>query len=295
MSNGKMLPAPIQPFNFDEFEIRTVEKNGEFYFIGKDVCKVFGDSDHNRSLSRLDEDEKLKQYVPTPSGNQEMITINESGLYSLLFNMQPQKAHIGFDKKIEERLSLLKSFKRWVTHVVLPSIRKTGTYDVATQSYLNLSEEDRAIAYFQDRKKIKALEMQAIEDEPKIQAFDDFINNEDWVELKVVSNLLVPKQIIVNGQIKKIGRNLLIRYLTVKGELCKKQEKYVLPTQEYINREYYKAATESTGIGNVYYTVVSPKGIEHIRQILKADGIIIGANLNTKQKKLYEDLFRNEV
>ena len=118
-------------FNNEQFgDIRTVIINGEPWFVGKDICEAFGDTNYRRSLRRLDDEEKGVSQITTPGGNQDMAIINESGLYSLLFYMQPQKAKgvSQNDQAIADRIDLLKRFKRWVTSEVLPSIRKTGSY-----------------------------------------------------------------------------------------------------------------------------------------------------------------------
>ena len=121
----------LQIFNSSEFgQIRTVIIDNEPWFVGKDVCEVFGDTNHKRSLSRIDDDEKGVSQIDTPGGKQNMTVINESGLYALLFQMQPQKAKgvSQNDNLIEERIEKLHRFKRWITHEVLPSIRKHGIY-----------------------------------------------------------------------------------------------------------------------------------------------------------------------
>ncbi len=119
----------IEIFKNEEFgEIRTVLINGEPWFVGKDVCKAFGDTNYRRSLARVDDDEKGVSQITTLGGTQNMTIVNESGLYSILFYMQPQKAKgvSQNDSLIEERITKLKRFKHWVTSEVLPAIRKTG-------------------------------------------------------------------------------------------------------------------------------------------------------------------------
>ena len=121
-------------------EIRTLLINDEPWFVGKDVCQAFGDTNYRRSLSSVDEDDKGVSQIATPGGKQNMTIINESGLYTLLFQMQPQKAKgvSQNDTLIEERIQKLHDFKRWVTAEVLPSIRKTGGYVNPSQSDLFL-------------------------------------------------------------------------------------------------------------------------------------------------------------
>ncbi|MEJ9158818.1 Bro-N domain-containing protein, partial [Bacillus cereus] len=97
-------------------------------FVAKDVCDAFGDTNYRRSLSRLDEDEKGVSQIATPGGKQKMTVVNESGLYSLLFYMQPKKGVSQNEHLAAEREQKLKKFKKWVTSEVLPTIRKHGAY-----------------------------------------------------------------------------------------------------------------------------------------------------------------------
>ena len=105
----------LQIFNSPEFgEIRATEIDGEPWFAGKDIAKALGYNNTKDALARhVDSEDKRGSRIPTPSGEQEMTIINESGVYSLIFSSRLEKA---------------KEFKRWVTSVVLPSIRKHGAY-----------------------------------------------------------------------------------------------------------------------------------------------------------------------
>lgn len=108
----------IQIFNNPEFgEIRTVIIDGEPWFVGRDVCKALGYADVKAGTRKnVDDEDKRVRPVDTPSGNQNMTIINESGLYSLIFGSKLESA---------------KKFKKWVTSEVLPTIRKTGAYGQA--------------------------------------------------------------------------------------------------------------------------------------------------------------------
>ena len=93
--------------------VRIVEKDGEPWFVARDVCKVLEITKVDSAIRNLDADEKGAHTVSTPGGNQEMTIVSEAGLYSLILRSRKPEA---------------KAFKRWVTHEVLPSIRKTGAY-----------------------------------------------------------------------------------------------------------------------------------------------------------------------
>lgn len=115
-------------------ELRTVEIDGEPWFVGKDVCIIFNDTNHNRSLGRIDsEDKKILPLKDSLGRTQKATFINESGLYALLFAMQPQKANNdgvsdAYPIEVQTRIQKLHDFKHWVTSEVLPSIRKNGAY-----------------------------------------------------------------------------------------------------------------------------------------------------------------------
>ncbi|HCV8992327.1 TPA: BRO family protein [Staphylococcus aureus] len=106
----------LQTFNFEELPVRTLEVDGEPYFIGKDVADVLGYTNSRKALSdHVDEEDKLTSRIVTAGQNRNVTIINESGLYSLIFSSKLENA---------------KRFKRWVTSEVLPTLRKTGAYQV---------------------------------------------------------------------------------------------------------------------------------------------------------------------
>ena len=122
--------------NADFDEVRIVTVNGDPWFVGRDVCKAFGDKNPNRSLGRVEDKDKMIMPLTDSLGRaQKAIFVNESGLYSLLFSMQPERTnHSGepyaYPIEVQERIEKVREFKRWVTHDVLPSIRKHGVYAV---------------------------------------------------------------------------------------------------------------------------------------------------------------------
>ena len=118
----------IIPFKFDDLILRTfADERGEPWFVADDVCEAIAHSDTSTAVRRLDDDEKGTNIVCTPSGDQKMLVINESGLYSLILTSRKPEA---------------KRFKKWVTSDVLPSIRKTGSYTAASQPQPAAIEQD---------------------------------------------------------------------------------------------------------------------------------------------------------
>lgn len=106
------MTLPIQ-YAFEGTEVRVVMINGEPWFVAADVCQALAISNNRDAVARLDDDERGVATTDTPSGPQEMGIINEAGLYSLILRSRKAEA---------------KRFKRWVTHEVLPALRKHGAY-----------------------------------------------------------------------------------------------------------------------------------------------------------------------
>lgn len=114
-------------------EVRTVLRDGEPWFVAADVCKALELGNVSRAVERLDDDEKGITPIHTLGGEQEMLIVNEPGLYTLILGSRKPEA---------------KAFKRWITHDVLPSIRKQGYYSM-------IKDED-LIAIISERRKENA-------------------------------------------------------------------------------------------------------------------------------------------
>ena len=114
----------LQIFQNNVFgQVRVVEQDGEPWFVAKDVCNCLELSNSRKALSRLDDDEKGVTLSDTLGGKQEMATVNEYGLYSLVLSSRKPEA---------------KEFKRWITHEVIPSIRKYGSFNMAIPRTLQM-------------------------------------------------------------------------------------------------------------------------------------------------------------
>lgn len=119
----------LEVFENKEFgKVRTVLVNNEPYFVGKDVAEILGYESPSAAVSKkVDAEDRGLSKMETPSGEQEMTIINESGLYSLI---------------LSSKLPTAKKFKRWVTSEVLPSIRKTGTYTLPKEKPNKIKEQE---------------------------------------------------------------------------------------------------------------------------------------------------------
>ena len=105
--------SELQIFNYDGNEVRTIQIDGEPWWVLKDVCTVLSIGNARDVFSRLDDDEKGVDQIDTLGGKQYMQIVNESGLYNVILRSDKPQA---------------KPFRKWVTSEVLPSIRKNGAY-----------------------------------------------------------------------------------------------------------------------------------------------------------------------
>ncbi|NYZ70092.1 Bro-N domain-containing protein, partial [Endozoicomonas sp. SM1973] len=115
----------IIPFEFSGASVRVIDKDGEPWFVAKDIADALKFSEASAMTRHLDDDEKGLSIVQTLGGDQELQVINESGLYSAILKSRRPEAKV---------------FKKWVTNEVLPSIRKTGSYGVAKIDWSNTGQ-----------------------------------------------------------------------------------------------------------------------------------------------------------
>ena len=118
----------FKEFDYTTQGVRIAEADGEVWFVLKDICDILCVKSYRNIANQLDDDEKGVHNVNTLGGKQKLIVVNEPGLYQALFMMKPKKASArGVSKEdIAKREAELRKFRRWVTHDVLPSIRKYG-------------------------------------------------------------------------------------------------------------------------------------------------------------------------
>jgi prophage antirepressor-like protein len=123
--SDNVVGLPIE-FRFDESSVRAVMRDGDPWFAAKDVCDILELGDPSKTVERLDPDEVGTNSIRTTAGAREMLTVNESGVYSLVFTSRKPEA---------------KRFRKWVTSEVLPEIRKTGGYRRPETQFAGLSGE----------------------------------------------------------------------------------------------------------------------------------------------------------
>lgn len=250
--------SEIMMFNNQEFgEIRTIERDGEVWFVGKDVATALGYSNTNDAISRHVDDEDKYQgegvAFPDPHGVMQFPTvINESGLYSLV---------------LSSKLPNAKKFKRWITSEVIPSIRKHGAYMTPDTMERALSDPDFLISLAQrlkdEQQKRKALQAKVEEDKPKVDFYNDVTSSGDAIEIGEVAKLLD----------MGVGRNKLFSILREEKILMKDN----IPFQEYVDRGYFEVVETryqrpNGDVGINLKTLVFQKGVDYIRKVLLKRG-----------------------
>lgn len=249
MNNGE-----LKVFNYRENEVRTTVKDGEIFWVLKDVCEVLGLSEPHRVASRLEKDERTQMTVIDNLGRPQNTTlVNESGLYKVIFRSDKPEA---------------KKFMRWVTREVLPSIRKHGAYITSDKMEELMRDPDTWIKLIrtlqQERREKAMLQNQIKKNEPKV-IFCDAVSASDC-------DILIGEMAkILKGNGINIGQNRLFEKLRNDGFLIRREgsDKNV-PTQKSMNLGLFRivetAITHSdghvtiaktakiTGKGQVYFT-----------------------------------------
>lgn len=192
----------IRKFNFKGAALRTLtDEAGEPWFVAKDVCDVLGYTNASKAINdHVDQEDKLNNESLSSLGQRGGWLVNESGLYSLV---------------LSSKLPTAKEFKRWVTHDVLPQIRKTGGYIPTTDADDDMTILAKAVmigqrTLEQQQRKIAAQQTRIDELQPKASMWDNFVDIPDVLSVgnsaKLLSNLGRP-----------IGRKTLFAWLERHG------------------------------------------------------------------------------
>lgn len=198
----------LQIFNYQSKQVRTVTKDGESWFVAKDICDILELGNSRMALERLDNDEKGVSLIDTPGGTQSMQVVNEPGLYVLILGSRKKEA---------------KAFKRWITHEVIPSIRKNGGY-IANQEQLT-PEQIVANALIVAQNIIAEKDRLLEEQRPKVLFADAVSASKTSILIGELAKILRQNGI-------EIGQNRLFEWLRVNGYLIsRKGTDYNMPTQ----------------------------------------------------------------
>lgn len=247
----------MQTFTYNSNKVRTVEMNGEPWFVLKDVCEVLGLTDTGRTAERLDSDELTRTTLVSGGQNRDMFVINESGLYNVILRSDKPEA---------------KPFRKWVTSEVLPSIRKHGGY-IAGQERLT-PEELMAKALLVANKTLADREARICElaaqnsqltvdkqiMQPKADYFDELVDRNLLTSFRETAKQLEVKE------------KQFIQFLLDKKYIYRDKKGKLMPYAEKNNglfevKECFNEKTQWSGT----QTLVTPKGRETFRLLyLKA-------------------------
>ena len=239
----------LKMFNFENNSVRLIRKNGEPWFVAKDVCDVLEIRNTSQALQRLDEDERSMFNI----GRQgDVNIINEYGLYSLVLASRKPEA---------------KQFKRWVTHEVIPSIRKHGAYMTPDALEQAISNPDFAIGLLtnlkEERDKRQAAESRLEEQKPKVIFAES-------VEASQTSILIRELAVLLKQNGIETGEKRLYEWMRANGYLVKRLgTDRNTPTQRSMNMGLFEVketpinhnsglitvnkTTKVTGRGQVYF------------------------------------------
>lgn len=257
------MTSEIRVFDFQDNVVRIVEKNGEPWFVAKDVCDYFGDTNRSRTMQGLSDDQKGYTQTTTPGGTQTMAIVNEAGLYAMLFSMQPEKGRGITDEYIAERQNKISTFKQWVFEQVLPSIRKHGAYMAPERAELLLSPEFIIPRTLPEALRLAAdLAERVQQDAPKVLFADAVSTSKSEILVGDLAKIL--RQ---NGV--DIGQKRLFEQLRNEGFLMKSGSSWNMPTQRAMDMELFRIhetviskpdgsvfvsrTTRVTGKGQVYF------------------------------------------
>jgi prophage antirepressor-like protein len=258
----------LRVFNFEGAAVRAVMKDGEPWWVLKDVCDVLGIANSRDVATRLDEDEKADVDLTDTSSNgviqnRMMLAVNESGLYNVILRSDKPNA---------------KTFKRWVTHEVLPEIRKNGGYMVDNPNETGdellarsheialrvLARREERIRELQTTISIK--DQQLIEMKPKASYYDVILNAKDAISVTKIA--------------KDYGKSAiwLNEYLHNKGVQFKQGDIWLLyakhAEQGYTCTKTHLHPAPNGEIHSKIHTYWTQKGRLFLYELLKKDGVL---------------------
>lgn len=206
--------SELIPFTYESTDLRVVTVNGDPWFVAKDVCNILGLGNVGQAIINLDDDEKGVTTTDTPGGPQKTSIISESGLYSLALRSRKPEAH---------------SFKRWVTHDVIPAVRRHGGYLTPAMTEQVLSDPDTIIRLATDLKAERArrlaLEAEAEKAAPKVLFADAVATSHTSILVGDLAKIL-------KGNGVDLGANRLFKVLRANGYLIRREgSDWNMPTQ----------------------------------------------------------------
>jgi prophage antirepressor-like protein len=184
--------SDLELFTYQDRDVRTVVVDGDVWFVATDVAAVLEYRMASDMVRALDERDKGYAEVRTPGGEQEMLIINESGLYDAVFRSRTERA---------------RDFRHWVTSEVIPQIRRTGTYTTAPAL---TGPELVAAALIEANRMLEQKDARIAELEPKAEVADKLLDAEGDLSVRDAAQSLTRAGV-------KVGERRLFSYLAMKG------------------------------------------------------------------------------
>lgn len=233
-------------FTYSGNQVRTIIKDDEVWFVAKDVCDILNHSNHKMAVSRLDEDEVNKVYLIDSLGRQQQTTVvNEAGLYSLILTSNKSEA---------------RQFKRWITHEVIPTIRKTGGYvandDLFVETYLKHADEQTKLLFRATLETVRKQNEQIAIMQPKADYFDALVDRRLLTNFRDTAKEL------------KVKPKAFVDWLIAKKYIYRDQKGKLKPYAQYVPSLFELKEWERNGRADVQ-TLVTPKGRETFRILLQ--------------------------
>lgn len=230
----------LQTFNYNNNAVRTIEKDGEPWFVLKDVCNVLGISKYRDTAERLDADERASVRVDTLGGKQEMTCINESGLYNVILRSDKPEA---------------KPFRKWITAEVLPAIRQTGAYMTPQTIEQILTNPDTIISL---ATQIKELQAKVAESKPKVEYFDTLVDRNLLTNFRDTAKEL------------HVAPKAFINFLLDKGYIYRDNKSRLRPYQAHVEKGLFEVKEFASEFNNKagIQTLITPKGRETFRLLV---------------------------
>ena len=233
----------LELFHFNGKQLRTIQLDGEPWFVAADVCEVLGLNNPSQALSYLDRDERRLITNEAWRTNGSLAVVSEPGLYSLVLRSRRPEA---------------KGFRRWIAHEVIPVLRQTGSYSLAecvasSGNLIRFSRRDLLNLALEAESECEELR-------PKAAFFDRVADSSDSFSLAETAKML---------ELEGYGRNNLIKFLRREGILMASN----VAKQRYIDRGYFHIVQSEylapDGTPRVKaVTRVYEKGVNFIRQRL---------------------------
>lgn len=234
-------------FDYSGVQIRTIVKNDEVWFVARDICEILEHSQASKAVERLDDDEKLLGTIFLSGQNRETWLINESGLYSLILSSRKPEA---------------KQFKRWVTHEVLPTIRKTGGFvaneDMFIQTYLPHADDQTKLMFRATLETIRKQNEQIAIMQPKAKYFDALVDRNLLTNFRDTAKEL------------EIGPRKFVEWLLENKFVYRDRKGDLKPYAQYVPELFKLKDFERNGKAGVQ-TLITPKGKESFRLLIKGE------------------------